>query len=70
MNDHLICATLDTSIKIGDYDEVHKRYCSVRVQILQHSIDMNIDHLINVLFQSTSIEMSEYQEVHNKNTLQ
>ena len=26
------------------------KYCSVKVQILQHNVDMNIDHFINVLF--------------------
>ena len=38
-----------------------KKYCSVKVSILQHNIDMNIDHFINVLFKATSIKMSDYE---------
>ena len=34
--------------------------------MLQHTIEMNIDHFINMLFETTSIEMSEYDEVHKR----
>ena len=34
-------------------------YCSVKVSMLQHNIDMNIDHSINMLFKAISFKMNE-----------
>ena len=38
----------------------------MKVWISQHNIDMNIDHLINALFQTTSIKINGYNQVQKR----